>query len=222
LVTVAFHGAATLSLTDATVNEIAADVLMPRSYTLVRRAEQQAATRARILGAALDIYREQGFAAATTQAIAAAADVAPGTVRNHFPTPMDLAAAAGERILEDTGLPGLEIFEGHATVADRVALLARELGGFFERSASWWQVREGNPDLASAWVRAESRYDDHVARLAAAAIEPRGAGRATASVVVTIVGGPLYYRLRAAGLSEDETVAVELSLVLPWLEGQSG
>jgi hypothetical protein len=45
---------------------------------------------------------------------------------------------------------------------------------------------------------------------------------ATASVVVTIVGGPLYYRLRAAGLSEDETVAVELSLVLPWLESQSG
>jgi AcrR family transcriptional regulator len=221
LASVAFRGAATLSLTDATVNEIESDVLMPRTYTLARRAERQAATRARILAAALDIYRERGFAAATTQAVAAAADVAPGTVRNHFPTPMDLAAAAGERILEDTGLPGLEIYEGHATVAERVGLLARELAGFFERSASWWQVREGNPDLASAWVRAETRYDDHVARLAAAAIEPGGADAATAAVVVTVVGGPLYYRLRAAGLSEDETVAVELSLLLPWLGGHS-
>jgi AcrR family transcriptional regulator len=221
LLAVAIRGVATLSLANGTVNEITAAVLMPRTYILARRAEQQAATRTRILDAALGIYRERGFAAATTQAVAAAADVAPGTVRNHFPTPLDLAAAAGERILEDTGLPGIEIFEGHTTVAERVGLLARELAGFFERSASSWQVREGNPDLASAWVRAETRYDDHVAGLAAAAIEPGGADAATASIVVTLVGGPLYYRLRAAGLSEDETVAVELSLLLPWLEDQS-
>jgi len=219
--------AITLSLGDGAVNEYPANRLMPRSYTLARRADQQAATRERIVRAALDIYRRQGFTAATTQAVALAADVAPGTVRNHFPTPMDLAAAAAEAILVETRLPGVAIFEGLGTVVQRVTVLARELAGFFERSAAWWQVREGDPDLASAWVGAESGFDDHLARLVAVAIGPSAEGGAaastpgTAAAVATVIGGPLYYRLRGSGLSLDDAVALELSLILPWLEGRS-
>jgi AcrR family transcriptional regulator len=192
---------------------------MPRPYNLAKRAEQSRATRGRILAAALEIYRERGYAAATTQAVARAADVAPGTVRNHFPTPLDLAAAAAETILLDTGMPGLDVFDGLATVTERVEALARELAGFFERSGSWWEVRQGDPDLAAAWVDLERRYDERVARLAAAAVEPGVGDVAVAvAVVVPVVGGPMYFRLRGAGLSVDETIALELSVIGPWLE----
>ena len=60
---------------------------MPRSYNLGRRAEPKADTRARIVDAALAIYRDRGLAGASNLAIARVADVVPATVRNHFPEP---------------------------------------------------------------------------------------------------------------------------------------
>jgi len=193
------------------------DVRLPRRYTLAKRAEQLTATRTRIVEATLAIYREQGFAAATTHAVARAADVAPATVRNHFPTPADLAAAAADAVLADTGLPGAEIFEGLPGQAARVERLARELAAFFERSTSWWQVLQRDPDLAAAWGGLEARYNDHLSRLAAAAVEPGGGDAASTAVVLTMVGGPLYFALRGAGRTSHETVEIELALILPWL-----
>jgi len=58
---------------------------MPRSYNLGRRAGPKAETRDRIVAAAMAIYRDHGMAAASNLAVARAADVAPATVRNHFP-----------------------------------------------------------------------------------------------------------------------------------------
>jgi AcrR family transcriptional regulator len=190
---------------------------VPRRYNLRKRAEQQAATRARIVAATLDIYRARGFAAATTRAVAKAADVAPATVRNHFPTAVGLAAAAADAILTQTGLPGAEIFEGLPTATERVERLARELAAFFERSSIWWHVRERDPDLAAAWRGLDARYYDHIGRMVAAAVEPAGGDAATVATVTTIVGGSLYFALQGSGSSSDEAVAIELDLILPWL-----
>jgi AcrR family transcriptional regulator len=51
-------------------------------------------TRARILDAALRIFIEEGFVGARTDAVAARAGVAHGTVFSHFPTKSDLFEAA--------------------------------------------------------------------------------------------------------------------------------
>ncbi len=51
-----------------------------------RRARRQAETRARILGAALELFGRQGFAATTVEQITEAADVGKGTFFNYFPT----------------------------------------------------------------------------------------------------------------------------------------
>src|SRR5438045_7849945 len=56
-----------------------------------RRAEQKDATRARIVAAALTLFRLRGFDATTTKAIARKARVAEGTVFNYFPTKEDIA-----------------------------------------------------------------------------------------------------------------------------------
>jgi AcrR family transcriptional regulator len=193
---------------------------VPRRYTLGKRADQQAATRSRIVAATLDIYRREGFGAASTAAVADAADVAPGTVRNHFPTPEDLAAAAADSILSDHGMPDESTFADLTTPTERVARLAAELAGFFERSASWWEVIQRDRALAAAWSGLEARYYEDLGRLAAAALaaDGRDADPATVATVINVVGGPLYFALRGAGLSSGDAVDLECSLLLPWLE----
>jgi AcrR family transcriptional regulator len=56
-----------------------------------RRAEQKEATKARIVAAALELFRTKGFDATTTKAIARKARIAEGTVFNYFPTKEDIA-----------------------------------------------------------------------------------------------------------------------------------
>jgi AcrR family transcriptional regulator len=49
-------------------------------------AEEKAATRQRILDAAIEAFRKRGFESTTTRDIAAAADIATGTLFNYFST----------------------------------------------------------------------------------------------------------------------------------------
>ena len=67
---------------------------MPRPYSMARRGPLTAATRERVLRAALDLIVEVGPDATTLQAVAERADVAPGTVYYHFSSRDQLLAAA--------------------------------------------------------------------------------------------------------------------------------
>jgi len=62
-----------------------------RERPLGRRAQHKAATRERIVKAALELFQSRGFAATTTKAIARKARIAEGTVFNYFPTKEDIA-----------------------------------------------------------------------------------------------------------------------------------
>src|SRR6476469_4976582 len=93
---------------------------MPRRYTLGRREAPKAETRARILDAAVAIFRERGMAAASNLAVAKAADVAPATVRNHFPGPRDLSDAVFDQVLGKLAPPTPAIFEGGGALPDRI------------------------------------------------------------------------------------------------------
>src|SRR6187402_751072 len=106
---------------------------MPRKYDLGQRAAPKAEVRARIVAAALEIYRDRGLAAASNLAIARAADVAPATVRNHFPEPGDLAKAVFEAMLDELDVPTTEIFDGADSLRERVTRLAESLAAFYER-----------------------------------------------------------------------------------------
>lgn len=174
------------------------------------------------MAAALTIYRERGMRAATTRAVAAAADVAPGTVRNHFPRPQDLAEAAARVVLTELGSPGLDIYDGLSTVPARVERLAHEVAGFFERSASWWTIEQGDPDLAAAWAGSEAEFLEHLDALMRGAFDPVGGDPVAAAVLGTVVGYPLYFALRGQGLDPDRVVELELSIVLPWLDKRLG
>ncbi len=126
---------------------------MPRTYNMGQRAAPKADTRARIVAAALVIYRDRGLAGASNLAIARAADVAPATVRNHFPEPGQLAMAVFEALLVELRIPTPAIFDGLGNLRDRVERLARELAAFYERSEPWWRAYEREPELISGMER---------------------------------------------------------------------
>src|SRR5437763_16557793 len=62
------------------------------------QAERTAATRGRLLDAALDVLAEQGYAATTTVEAAKRAGVSRGAPLHHFPTKPELLAAAVEHL----------------------------------------------------------------------------------------------------------------------------
>src|SRR5688572_25910845 len=143
---------------------------MPRSYNLGRRTAPKADTRARIVAAALAIYRDRGLAGASNLAIARAADVAPATIRNHFPDPDDLARAVFAAMLAELDVPTPTIFESLDGLAGRIERLARELAAFYGRSQSVWQMYEREPELIRVWGGGVERYYADVERLMRAAL----------------------------------------------------
>ena len=192
---------------------------MPRAYRLGKRGERKAQTRTRIIAATLALYRQVGVSGASVPAIARTADVAPATVRNHFPHPNDLPEAAANAVLAALEMPDASIFEGAPGLVERVRRLAAELAAFFERGTEWWEIRQQDRDLANAWSGPEARYEERLADLVRVAVSPLGDDPAVLAVVGMAVGS-LYFALRGSGLSSAATVETELALVIPWLEAR--
>jgi len=195
---------------------------MPRSYDLGRRAAPKADTRARIVAAALDIYRERGYAGASNLAIAKAADVAPATVRNHFPEPEGLARAVFDAMLGELNVPTPAIFDGLTGVRERVRRLARELAAFYERSAPWWRLYEREPELITVWGGGVDDYYADVDGLIRAALGELASDERSVAIVSAVIGPPTFFALKARGFDDQAAVDLTLEVVLPWLERRLG
>jgi AcrR family transcriptional regulator len=195
---------------------------MPRRYTLGQRAETKAETRDRIVAAAATVYRDRGMAAASNLAVARAADVAPATVRNHFPHPADLAQAVFQVALAEVRPPGAEIFDGIEGTPARLRRLALELAAFYDRSEPWWRAWAREPELAAAWTSGTDRYERDADALVRTALGPLGTDEKAVSVVATIIGPPTYFALRQRGLGSTEAFDLGLELVIPWLAARAG
>ncbi len=191
---------------------------MPRPYNLGRRADAKADTRSRIVAAALAIYRDQGMAGASNLAIARAADVAPATVRNHFPGTQDLARAVFDELLVELSVPTPAIFDGLRSRRERLERLARELADFYERGQPWWQAYEREPELIDAWGGGVDRYYADVETLMRAALADLGSDELAVSVIASVIGPPAFFALRARGLTADEAIDITIDIVLPWLD----
>src|SRR3954447_5435218 len=191
---------------------------MPRPYDLGQRAAPKGETRARIVAAALDIYRERGFAAASNLAIARAADVAPATVRNHFAAPEELARAVFTAMLAELEVPTPAIFDGLDGLRTQVERLARELAAFYQRGQALWQMYEREPELIRVWGGGVERYYADIDHLMRVALGELGNDERSVAVVASVIGPPTFFALEARGLTFDEAVALTLELAVPWLE----
>ena len=186
--------------------------MAPRGYRLNRRADTAAATRARILDATLDLYKEVGIAATTIAAVAQRADVARGTVVNHFGSPEGLLGATVDRILDDLDLPDERIFEGLASRDERVRAYVAAMIGFQQRTSYLWPIFENDLQRPEVQQR-EATYWAALARLQALALgEDLGTdARANAtltSVIHPATVGTFLWSFEQAGL--DPQLALPL------------
>jgi AcrR family transcriptional regulator len=186
-----------------------------------KRAQGVAATRQRIMDAALALYQEQGITATTMQNVARRADVAPGTVANHFGSAEALAAAAGQLLLTDLRLPPTAVFDGVDGIAGRVQVLARELARFFERSEPWFTVWRSEPGSVAAWAEVEQRYYREFGDLMRAAVGPPADDPEVVLVGATLLAPPVLHPLQAAGRSSDAAADMVASVLVAWLVSRS-
>src|SRR5262249_50120063 len=110
--------------------------IMSRTYTLKRRAGQQAETRLRIVEAAVDLHAQFGPALTTLSMVAERAGVQRHTLYAHFPDERSLFMACSGLALERDPLPDAAPWRGIADRAERLRIGLTALYAWYERNAN--------------------------------------------------------------------------------------
>jgi AcrR family transcriptional regulator len=108
---------------------------MTRTYTLKRRAEQQAETRRRIVEAAVELHSSVGPALTTISMVAERASVQRHTLYAHFPDERSLFLACSGLALERDPLPDAEAWRSIKDQRERLRVGLRAVYGWYERNA---------------------------------------------------------------------------------------
>jgi len=108
---------------------------MTRTYTLKRRAEQQAETRRRIVEAAVDLHRSVGPALTTFSMVAERAGVQRHTLYAHFPDERSLQLACSGLTLERDPPPDAAPWRAISDRRERLRTGLRAIYSWYERNA---------------------------------------------------------------------------------------
>jgi len=108
--------------------------LMGRTYTLKRRAEQQAETRRRIVEAAVDLHTSVGPARTTVSMIADRAGVQRHTFYAHFPDEKSLSMACSGLTFERDPLPDAAPWRSIEDRRERLRAGLTAIYGWYERN----------------------------------------------------------------------------------------
>ena len=141
-----------------------------RPYRLGKREASVAETRSRILEAAADAYRDLGVNGTSMQEVARRADVAAGTVLNHFDTPDDLTEAVVDRIIGQLSVPRADSLDGIEDPLGRVELAIAEVYAFYQRSDPWVAFFFRERGVVPAIDRGQERVTLAIAELLEAAL----------------------------------------------------
>ena len=109
---------------------------MARTYTMKRRAQQQAETRQRIVEAAVDLHSSVGPAATTFSMLAERAGVQRHTVYAHFPDERSLMLACSGLTMERDPLPDSDPWRAIADQHERMSEGLAAIYDWYERNAS--------------------------------------------------------------------------------------
>jgi AcrR family transcriptional regulator len=191
--------------------------MTPRAYAQDRRAETTGATRARILDAAMAVYRERGFEGARMADIAVRADVSRGTVVNHFGSADGLLEAVIDEVLRTLEVPDERALDGATSDEDRIRRFLDAWLRFYDRSGEWWTVfadeRHTLPAIPALKAK-EAQFWANLARLQGAALGSLAADRVFAAVFTGMMQSDLLFTLRNAGLSLDEAIELTTEMLL--------
>ena len=178
--------------------------MSPRKYDMSRRAAAAAATKNRIVEATISLHDRKGIVGTSFDDVARAADVAPGTVRSHFPSRDDLVTACGGHVWQDLRLPDVEaldrLFEDARPGRVRLSRLVDALCDSYERGALRLEIAEREAGEVGALQGFIAHLGGYREQLLHAALPARAS-----SVLVKKLNGltafPTWKALRDAGLS---------------------
>lgn len=190
---------------------------MPRRYKLRKRQDQKAATRDRIVVAAAELFRVKGVTHTSMAQVAAAADVAPGTIHNHFASTDDLATAVANYVMARLRMPGPDIFDGVEGAPARVTALARAMAAYYERSQPWYRMAELDDRPIEAWSAGRVRYEAEYEALVRTALGP-GTADDVVGVVAAMLGPGVFVALRGTDKSMVGAADTIGRVLAPWLE----
>jgi AcrR family transcriptional regulator len=174
------------------------------------------ATRERIMEAAIELYAEVGISATTMTEVARRADVAPGTLRNHFPSRDDLDRAMVQRLTGEAPLPDLSMFDGADSIEMRLERLIHITGAFLDDSARLYRMWLREPMLNPIWTEAGAAYGAHWDRLFRVALGTL-ADDADAMALIRAVLEPTFFeRIRGGARSTGEASVLITAALTPW------
>lgn len=187
-----------------------------RPYRLGKRQASVDETKRRIVDAATLEFAEKGIPDTSMQSVARRADVAPGTVLYHYPTPDDLVEAAVERWIVDMEAPSAEAIDPDAPLEDRVGALVVELYGLYERSEHAYRIYAKSPNHP-VLERYETWWYDNVNQMMARALGDLATDPETTKVVSVLVNPGFRGTLTSTGITAERSVDISTQLVLSWL-----
>ncbi len=181
---------------------------MPRTYTLKRRAEQQAETRLRIVEAAIALHGSIGPALTTVSMVAERAGIQRHTFYAHFPDERSLLLACSGLSLERDPLPDGSAWPAIADRGERLRTGLGEVYGWYERNAALAAcvLRDADYHALTREIT-ELRFGPHIATWH----EALGAGLTIKqrAVLHLSLGFPTWRALvRESGLNQDDAVGV--------------
>jgi AcrR family transcriptional regulator len=109
--------------------------IMARTYTLKRRAEQQANTRRRIVEAAIELHGSIGPALTSISMVAERAGVQRHTLYAHFPDERSLYLACSGLAMERDPLPDAGAWRAIEDRRERLRVGLLALYGWYDRNA---------------------------------------------------------------------------------------
>ncbi|MFE1169626.1 TetR/AcrR family transcriptional regulator [Nocardiopsis sp. NPDC058789] len=141
------------------------------------RQERSRATRARLLGAAVECLAERGVAGATVGAVAHRAGVSRGAAQHHFPTREDLLLAALRHMVDVRGAElrrrAEAVPEGPGRTEAVVQMVVDAFNGTgFDAALQLWAGAASDPALRARVIPLEEQVGREVHR---AAVELLGA-----------------------------------------------
>jgi AcrR family transcriptional regulator len=154
------------------------------------------ATRARIVEAAIELYIELGISRTTMRQIGLRADVAPGTLRNHFPRREALDAAMIERLTSEAPLPDASILDGAHSIEERFERLVDATGVFLDQAQRLNRMWLREPMLSGPWAEAGAQYGARWAELQRLALGPLADDAEVRAVLRGVLDIPFFDALR--------------------------
>lgn len=194
---------------------------MPRTYRLGERETQMRATRERIVEAAIELCIEVGISKATMRQVGLRADVAPGTLRSHFPSRIALEEAMVERLTAEGPLPDASIFDGADTLEERVGRLLHVTATFFDQAGRLYRMWLREPMLGSPWAEAGARYGMRWAELQRMALGPLADDEDVQTLFRAIMAPPFFDALRGPKRSTPEASALITAVIAPWVQARA-